>query len=114
MAKFEKGQRVKRVREASRKCTVPTDLTDLPVGATGTVTKITGEYVYVMPDEGSDQPDGWGCFPETLEPLTPPADEQWAADKVRELVKPNPEIVDNVPVLRARRPFFASLLPNWP
>lgn len=87
--RFRVGDRVKRVQ------TGPSGfLSPVPLGETGTVTVDNGgESVGVHWDNSRawdkwDHEESW--FRWTLAPLTPPAEDAWAADKVRELVKPKP------------------------
>ena len=87
---FKVGDKVKRVRDPEG---LSASATGMPIGATGVVVDPQGWFgnVRVRNDANGTE---WGCKPCTLEPLTPPADEQWAADKVRELVKPKPMDVE--------------------
>ena len=84
MATFKVGDRVKRAREIVGHAFCAAE-TPLPIGATGTVTEV-GDWIWVNPDGNESR--NWGCAPESLEPLTPPAADAWAADAVRKVTKP--------------------------
>jgi hypothetical protein len=43
-------------------------------------------------------PTYWDCHRSILAPLTPPAEDAWAADKVKELTRPKPMDVEREPV----------------
>ena len=88
MASFKVGDRVRRVRTGPNE----RGLMSIPFGAEGTVTSGTYHPSY------SPQPvvgvafDGGRysgiVFASTLAPLTPPAEDAWAADAVRKVTKP--------------------------
>ena len=88
MASFKVGDRVRRVRTGPNE----RGLMSIPLGAEGTVTRGTYHPSY------SPQPvvgvafDGGRysgiVFASTLAPLTPPAADTWAADKVKQVTQP--------------------------
>lgn len=83
MANFKVGQRVRRIAVVARA---------VPVGVEGTVVRGNyvnhlGEFCDVRWDNGAP-PTGYYTY--TLAPLTPPKEEAdtWAADKVKQVTKP--------------------------
>lgn len=90
MAKFKVGDRVRRI---GAPCHVP-------VGSTGTIveTNVPSDWsdcIYHRVEwDGGVAADVIATKESALAPLTPPAEDTWAADKVRELVKPKPMDVE--------------------
>lgn len=86
MAVFKPGDRVKRVRDPVG---FYAHLTPLPIGATGVVTSTDyPDYVNVRPDAAMlcGEMCSWGCFPNTLEPIIPTAEDAFM-EKMRQLAR---------------------------
>ena len=88
MAMFKVGQRVRRVFKASH---------GVPVGETGT---ITGYAEFVREYRVAWDRAPWSAMdpnlsylPESLAPLTDPSADEWARDKVREITRPQPAVL---------------------
>lgn len=89
---FKVGQRVKKVAMSRHG-----GANFIPIGAEGVITALGhywipridehGNDVYTVAYDGHEETGACGYM---LAPLTPPAQDAWAADKVRELVKPKP------------------------
>jgi hypothetical protein len=95
MAQYTKGQRVKRVQNPSASV--------VEAGRLGTVVDDDGgEYVGVAWDgfkRGAWSHDGWGgWFRFSIAPLTPPAEDAWAADQVKKWTKPDPTVPLTKPI----------------
>ena len=85
MAQFKVGDRVKRIRDPR----VDANLNRaIPLGAQGVVTEIDcdGDCDVRWDSDGYIRV----AFRWTLAPLTPPAEDAWAADKVRQVTKLQP------------------------
>lgn len=86
MSAFRVGQRVKRISNPGDPSFGP------PVNSEGAVTRVDS-LIWVTFDapypwfSGSARTD-YGCEYDTITPLTPPAEDTWAADKVKQLTKP--------------------------
>ena len=97
MASFKVGDRVKRVQVVSP---------EVPIGSVGTVTGAAGfrgRAGYHVAWDG--RPELWMdaiWYAYTLAPLTPPAEDAWAADAVRKVTKPRPEFTTLRELLEAR------------
>jgi hypothetical protein len=104
MATFRVGDRV-RITKAGRYEPVTR-----PAGSVGTITELNastapelesayGAHHRVMVDGiRSRHPQGFEVPVCYLAPLTPPAEDAWAADKVKELTRPKPMDVEREPV----------------
>lgn len=97
MACFKIGDRVKRVRDPVMH---PASMTLAPIGAEGTVVGFRAEFIVV--DFG--RCGEWGCFPYTLERLTPPkeVEDKWAKEKIEQLKKVAKEPIAPQPAEVAR------------
>jgi hypothetical protein len=88
MAQFKVGQRVRKVA-LSRHCGPGGNF--VPVGAEGEIVAQGWEWDQ-RPETYTVNYDNYGstgAFAYMLAPLTPPAEDAWAADKVKRVTKPN-------------------------
>jgi hypothetical protein len=113
MASFKVGQRVRRVKTAHNTPQgggVYLHSIVLP-GAEGTVEGLDRDGdCYVRFD--SYPQHAVTCYAWTLEPLTPPAEDAWAADKVKQVTKPQhvePVAPESLPTLREVLSYYDSL-----
>jgi hypothetical protein len=88
-----------------------------PIGAEGIVAEIgDGEYRVLFDGVVTNHPLGAWTMPYQLAPLTPPAEDAWAADAVRKVTKPEPTLLplpvpqgDKLPSLAEVLKFYEEL-----